>query len=83
MLDEKQITKLNSFCDKNFISPIVIAVKRDKTVNLDLDSKILYKLIHRNKYQVRNNDNLIDKIQKNLKTNATKETAYFSTLDLM
>ena len=39
LLDEKHIIKLNSCSDKNFISPIVITVKRDKTVKLALDSK--------------------------------------------
>ena len=43
LLDEKHIIKLNNCSDKNFISPIVITVKRDKTVKLALDSKILNK----------------------------------------
>ena len=49
LLDEKHIIKLNSCSDKNIISPIVITVKRDKTVKLALDSKILNKSIHKNK----------------------------------
>ena len=51
LLDEKHIIKLNSCSHKNFISPIFIIVKRDKTVKLALDSKILNKSIHKNKYQ--------------------------------
>ena len=82
LLDEKHIIKLNSCSDKNFISPIVITVKRDKTVNLALDSKILNKSIHKNKYQMPNFDNLIDTIQQNLNTSTSQETAYYSTLDL-
>ena len=82
LLDEKHIIKLNSSSDKNFISPIVITVKKDKTVKLALDSKILNKSIHRNKYQMPNIDNLIDTIQQNLNTSTSKETAYYSTLDL-
>ena len=82
LLDEKHIIKLNSCSDKNFISPIVITVKRDKTVKLALDSKILNKSIHKNKYQMSNIDNLIDTIQQNLNTSASKQTAYYSTLDL-
>ena len=82
LLDEKNIIKLNSCSVKNFISPIVIAVKRDKTVKLALDSKILNKPIHKNKYQMPNIVNLIDTIQKKLNTAASQETAYFSTLDL-
>ena len=64
------------------ISPIVITVKRDKTVKLALDSKTLNKSIHKNKCQMPNIDNLIDTIQQNLNTNASQELAYFSTLDL-
>ena len=82
LLDEKHIIKLNSCSDKNFISPIVITVKRDKTVKLALDSKILNKSIHKNKYQMPNIDNLIDTIQQNLNTSASQETAKYSTLDL-
>ena len=62
LLDEKHIIKLNSCSDKNFISPIVITVKRDKTVKLALDSKILNKSIHKNKYQMPNIDNFTDTI---------------------
>ena len=82
ILDKKHIIKLNICSDKNFISPIVITVKRDKTVKLALDSKILNKSIHKNKYQMLNIDNLIDTIQQNLNTTASQETAYFSNLDL-
>ena len=81
LLDEKHIIKLNSFSDKKFISPIVITVKREKTVNLALDSKILNRSINKNKYQTLNIDNLFDTIQQNLNANASQDTAYFSTLD--
>ena len=47
LLAEKHIIKFNSCLDKNFISPIVITVKRDKIVRLALDSKILNKSIHK------------------------------------
>ena len=82
LLDEKHIKKINSCSDKNFISPIVITIKRDIAVKLALDSKILNKSIHKTKYQMPNIDNLIDTIQQNLITTASQETAYFSTLDL-
>ena len=82
LLDEKYILKLNSCSDRKFISPIVTTGKRDKSVKLASDSKILNKSIHKNKYQMPNIDNLIDTIQQNLNANASQETAYFSTLDL-
>ena len=74
--------KLNSCSDKIFSSPIVSTVKRDKTVKLASDSKILNKSIHKNKHQMPNIDKLIDTIQQILNTDASQETAYFSTLHL-
>ena len=79
---KKHTIKLNSCSDKNIRSPIAIMVKRAKTFKLALYSKILNKSIHKNKYQMPNIDNLIDTIQQNPNTNASDETAYFSTLDL-
>ena len=72
LLTEKQIINLNSCSDKNFISPIVISIERDKTVKLALESKILNKSIHKNKYQTPNIDNLIDTIQQHLNTNGSR-----------
>ena len=82
LLDEKHIIKLNSCSDKNFISPIAILAKRDKTVNLALDFKNLNKSIHKNKNRMPKIDNLIDTIQQILNTNASHETPYFLTLRL-
>ena len=77
LLAENHIIKLNSCSDKNYISPIVITVKKDKTVNLALDSKILNKSIHKNKYHLPNIENLIDTIQQNLNTNASLKQHIF------
>ena len=60
----------------------MITVKRDKTVKLALESKILNKPIHKSKHQMPNFNKLINTMQQNLNTNASQETAYFSTLDL-
>ena len=49
--EQGHIEKLQECSDKKFISPIVITVKKDKSVKLALDSKILNKAIHKNKYQ--------------------------------
>ena len=50
LTEQGHIEKLQECSDKNFISPIVITVKKDKSVKLALDSKILNKAIHKNKY---------------------------------
>ena len=46
LLAEKHIVKLSSCPDKNFISLIVVTVKKDQTIKLALDSKVLNKAIH-------------------------------------
>ena len=81
LLNEGQIEKLNNCSDQFFISPIVITVKKDKSIKIALDSKILNKALHKNKYQMPNIVSLIQTISQTLST-APQETAYFMTLDL-
>ena len=81
LLKEGHIEKLTNCSDQFFISPIVITVKKDQSIKIALDSKILNKAIHKNKYQMPNIDSLIQTISQTLST-APQETAYFATLDL-
>ena len=60
--NEGHIEKLSSCSDEHFISPIVITVKKDQSIKLALDSKVLNKAIHKNKYQMLNIEMLIDTI---------------------
>ena len=60
--EQGHIEKLQECSDKNIIFPIVITVKKDKSVKIALDSKVLNKAIHKNKYQMPNLDSLIDSI---------------------
>ena len=55
---------MNNCSDQYFISPIVITVKRDQTIELALDSKTLNKAIHKNKYQMPNIETLMDSISQ-------------------
>ena len=80
-LNEGHIQKLTNCSDQFFFSPIVITVKKDQSIKIALDSKILIKAIHKNKYQMPNVDSLIQTISQTLST-APQETAYFTTLDL-
>ena len=79
---EGHIGKLSSCSDEHFISPIVITVKKDQSIKLVLDSKVLNKAIHKNKYQMPNIEMLIDTISKHLTNTQNGQQAYFSTLDL-
>ena len=82
LLAEKHIIKLSSCPDNYFISPIVVTVKKDQTIKLALDSKILNKAIHKNKYQMPNIDTLIESISQQISAPASQNTTYFSTIDL-
>ena len=59
---EGHIVKLGK-CDEDcFISPIVITRKKDGSIKLPLDSKLLNNQIFKNKYQMPNIHELIDNI---------------------
>ena len=81
LIDQKHIIKLDKCSDKQFISPIVITVKKDQTVKLALDSKKIIKYIHKNKYQMPNIDLLLDNIAQMVKSDKSNQTL-FTTLDL-
>ena len=81
LLNEGHIEKLTNCSDQFFISPIVITVKKDQSIQIALDSKNLNNAIHTNIYQMPNIDSLIRKISQTLST-APQETVYFTTLDL-
>ena len=71
--------KLSSCLDEHFLSPIVITVKKDQSIKLVLDSEVLNKAIHKNKYQMPNIDMLIDTISQHLINTQNGQQAYFST----
>ena len=82
LLAEKHIIKFSSCPDNYFISPIVVTVKKDQTIKLALDSKVLNKSIHKNKYQMPNIDTLIESISQQISAPASQNITYVSTIDL-
>ena len=70
--NEGHIEKLSRCSDKHFISPIMITVKKDQSIKLALDSKVLNKALHKNKYQM-----LIDKSHYSLQTIKTVKKLTF------
>ena len=80
--EQGHIEKLQECSDKNFISPIVITVKKDKSVKIALDSKVLNKAIHKNKYQMPNIDNLIHSISQHINDSNHGDSVYSLTIDL-
>ena len=80
--DQGPVEKLQECSDNNFFSPIVITVKKDKSVKLALDSKVLNKAIHKIRYQMPNIDILIDSISQHNNASNQGDKVYFSTIDL-
>ena len=80
-MDQNQIIKLDKCSDRQFISPIVITVKKDQTVKIALDSKKIKKFIQKNKSQMPNIELFLENIAEMVKSDKSKQTL-FSTLDL-
>ena len=80
LLAKNHIIKLSSCPDKYFISPIVVTVKKDQTIKLALDSKVLNKAIHKNKYQILNIDTLIESISQQISAPAPQNKRTFLQL---
>ena len=76
------ITKLEKCSDEFYISPIVITVKKDKSIKLAMDSKTINKAIHKNKYQMHNIECLMDNIAQSITQSYNEGQILFSTIDL-
>ena len=61
---KRTIINLQECSDKNFVSPIVITVKKDGSIKLALESGELNKQVDKNKYQMPNIDELVDSISQ-------------------
>ena len=78
--NEGHIEKLFSCSDEHFISRD--HSKKDKSIKLAIDSKVLNKARHKNKYQMPNIDMLIDTLLQYFTNTQNGQQAYFTTLDL-
>ena len=56
LIDQGHIICLEKCSDQQFISPIVITVKKDQSIKLAMDSKQINNSIQKNKYQMPNID---------------------------
>ena len=83
LINDKQIIRLEKCPDDVYISPVVITVKKDKSVKLALDSKKLNKAIHKNKYQMQSINHLIDAVALYVsERRKSPGTYWFSKIDL-
>ena len=79
LIKEGHIIKLQECLDKYFVSPVVITVKKDGCLKLALESRELNKQVHKNKYQMPNNDELVDGISQII-AERKAGGVYFTTL---
>ena len=83
LIQDKQIAKLEKCPDDLFVSPVVITVKKDKSVKIALDSKKINKATHKNKYQMQSIDHLVDAVALYItQRKKSPGTFWFSKKDL-
>ena len=75
--------KLSKCGEDCFISPIIITRKKDGSIKLALESKLLNDQIFKNKYQMSNTHELFENIGIGLQlSNKNSREVWFSNLDL-
>ena len=80
-IKEGHIRRVDKINDKVFIQPVIITVKKDKTVKVALDARLLNNAIQKNKYQMPNLDNLMEQVAEIM--NSTDEgEVRFTSLDM-
>ena len=60
LIDQKHIIKSDKCSDRQFISPIVITVKKRTDGQIGIRQKMINKFFHKKKYQMANIDLLLD-----------------------
>ena len=80
LLKEGHIEKVDKIQDDVFIQPTVIAVKKDKSVNIAPDARALNQSIAKDKYQMPNLNNLIDVIAEKL--DQKEGETWYSSVDM-
>ena len=81
LLSEGHIEKVTEVTDKEFIQPVVITVKRDKSVIIALDARALINELNKVKYQMPSLEHLVDMVAEKL-DNPAKGQALYTSLDL-
>ena len=83
LIDNGQIIKIEKCPDDLFVSPVVITVKKDKSVKIALYSKKLNDALHKNKYQMQSIDHLLDSVAIYISKRKNLPGKYFfSKIDL-
>ena len=80
LLKDGQKEKIKEIKDDVFIQPTVITVKKDRSVKIALDARALNQAIDKDKYEMPNQNNLLNMVAENL-GNENGE-AWYSSVDM-
>ena len=81
LIQEGHVVKLNKCTSEHFISPIVITAKKDGSVKLAMDAKLMNDQIHKNQYQMPNLLKLLDSAAQIITSDKIGDV-WFTSLDL-
>ena len=80
LLDQGHIERVDTIKDDVFIQPIVLTVKKDRSVKIALDARALNDSIAKDKYQMPNLENLMDMVAK--KIDGKEGQVFYSSVDM-
>ena len=81
LLAPGHIKRVDKITDEMFIQPVVITVKKDRSVKIALDARSLKNAILKNKYQMPNLESLMEKVAEIVNDNNDGEV-FFTSLDM-
>ena len=81
LIKKGHIEKVNEIKDDVFIQPTVITVKKDKSIKIALDVRIINEIIKRDKYQMPNLDDLMCSLAEAITGDGSGEV-WFPSVDL-
>ena len=80
LLDQGHIEKVDTIKDDVFIQPVVITIKKDRSVKIALDARALNDSIAKDKYQMPNLENLMDMVAE--KIDGKEGQVFYSSVDM-
>ena len=80
LLDQGHIERVDTIKDDVFIQPVVITVKKDRSVKIALDARALNDSIAKDKYQMPNLENLMDMVAE--KIDGKEGQVFYSSVDM-
>ena len=82
LLAAGHIKRVDKISDKMFIQPVVISVKKDRSVKIALDARSLNNAILKSKHQMPNLESLMQNIAEVVNEEKDREV-WFSSLDML